>query len=489
LLRFHPLLARLLGGVACGCILSSLTVAHAAAGAPPLLGICSESDRFGVAVAGWIGGYDVAQLHTGWYHNFALSGSPLHPDGMRYVQTIRVSDDGPFVDRACSTCPPWQTLAGIIQANPSSLWLVGNEPDRQDYVYSDHYAQLYHDFYSFLKAEDPTCQVGVGGVVQTTPLRLQYLDLILAAYQTQYGQAMPVDVWNVHHYLLREATDWGGGVPPGTDTTAAILYGIQEHDQLEPNPEDPAKVGWKMHLVQMRQWMRDRGYRDRPLIITEYGILMPEIYGFDYERVKAFMLNTFAWMLAATDPDIGYPADGNRLIQAWAWYSLNDPAFEGFTSWNHLFYPDSKAITALGLDFATYTAPLTDPFPGTIDLRPAALWHTDPQPGGSSPVAMTVLARIANDGAETAHDVQVHFERDGLAAGDVTLASIEAGKSKVATITWQNLVRGSQHQVTVTASAAEQAQECDPYNNRLAAPLLVTDIGHYLSIVLRDLKP
>lgn len=453
---------------------------------PPLPGICSESDRFGVAVAGWIGDYDVGQLHAGWYHNFAISAIPPRPAQMWYAQTIRISDEGPYADKACSTCPEWNTLKLVVQANPGSLWLIGNEPDRQDLVYASRYAELYHDFYAFLKAEDPTCLVGIGGVVQATPIRLQYLDQVLEAYQARYGQAMPVDVWNVHHYLLREADDWGGGIPPGTDTGLAIKYKIEEHDMLEPHLTDPEKVGWKGHLVEMRRWMQSRGYQDRPLVITEYGILMPELYGYDYTRVRNFMLATFDWMRTATDPEIGYPADGNRLLQAWAWYSLNDPSFEGFDSWSHLFDPDSQSIMQLGQEYAAYTAALTDPYPGVVDLQPVAVWHTEPESQEDGSVAMTVMAQIHNAGGATAHNVLVRFERDDSPAGEVTLGNIDAGHSKQTSITWQDLKRGELHEVTVEAQPDGQDVECDPYNNRLSVQMLVTDIQYYLPTVVKN---
>ncbi len=463
---------------------SSLAFDPEAGQPPPLPGICSESDRFGVAVAGWIGGYDVAQLHAGWYHNFATSLSPPHPAGMKYIQTIRLSDDGPFADKACSACPTWVTLEALIQANPSSLWIIGNEQDRQDYVGAARYAELYHEFYAFLKAEDPTSQVGIGGVVQTTPVRLQYLDLVLDAYQDQYGKKMPVDVWNVHNYVLREKRwypgcpdCWGCSIPPDIPSDTGRLYKLEEHDDMG---------WWTDHLVQMRKWMSDRGYRNRPLIITEFGILMPEIYGYDYARVQSFMLQTFDWMLTATDPDTGYPADGNRLVQAWAWYSLNDPAFEGYTSWNHLFNPSTMSITALGRQFAAYTAPLTDPFPGSIDLRPTSIWHTPPQPPGGDPVTMRVKAEIHNDGSITADNVVVRFERDGVPAGETTIASIPAGKSRVASVVWSDVPRGQLYQVTVIVDPDAQFVECDPFNNRLSVPMLVTDLSVHLPVIQKS---
>lgn len=458
--------------------LSSLAYDTSTGTPPPLPRICSESDRFGVAVAGSIQGYDVGLLHAGWYHNFTVNLFPPRPAGMDYVQTIRLSDDGPFADRACSACPTWQVLDTVAQANPGSVWIIGNEQDRQDYVKAARYVELYHEFYNFLKAHDPAGLVGIGGVVQSTPIRLQYLDMILEAYEKKYKTKMPVDVWNVHDYVLREGIDgWGCGIPPETDPSLAEAYGINDHDNLEY---------WTGHLIELRKWMRDRGYQDRPLIVTEFGILMPELYGYDYTRVRDFMLATFDWMMTATDPSTGYPADGNRLVQAWAWYSLNDPAFEGYTSWNHLFNPDTFNITRLGQQYAAYTAPLTDPFPGSIDLEPVAIWHAEPQPPEGNPVSMTVMAEIQNNGGTTANNVVVRFERDGVHAGDVILPSIAPGESQIASIVWTNLGRGDLYEVTVIADPNDQFTECDPFNNTLSIPMLVTDIRTYLPLVAAD---
>jgi hypothetical protein len=482
LLRKKPWITstvRLLGALVCCLALSRLTVSNAFADTRPWPRTCPASDRFGVAVVGWIGDYDVTQLDAGWYHSFTILGDPPHPSGMGYVQTIRISDDGPFSDRACSTCPPWTTLEGVARTNPGSLWIVGNEPDRQDYVYAERYAQLYHDLYGFLKAVDPSSQVGVGGVVQTTPIRLQYLDMVLDSYRARYGRAMPVDVWNVHHYLLREANDWGGGIPPGTDTSLALKYEIQEHDMLERSPTDPEKLGWKQHLVEMRQWMRDRGYRDRPLIITEYGILMPELYEYDYLRVKSFMLATFDWMMTATDPEIGYPADENRLVQAWAWYSLNDPAFENWTSWNHLFDPDTRAITALGQDFASYVEPFTSP---AIELEPTFVRLSYPEPGQDNLTAVTLLVDVYNGGAETAKDVIVRVEREGLPPEEATIPSLAAGETRTVSIDWPYLSVGQSYQVTVTVDPDDAIAECVPSNNSRTVDLLVADHWIYLPL-------
>lgn len=443
----------------------------------PLPGICSESDRFGVSTGSLvIDVYDVKQLRAGWYHSFQPLEFPQRPAGLVYAQVVRLSQDGPFEDAACTACPTWEDVSDIARLNPGSLWLIGNEPDRQDYVDATRYAELYGEFYAFLKAEDPTCQVGIGGVVQPTPIRLQYLDKILLAYESQNGgESMPVDVWNIHNYVLREGvTGWGCGVPLGTDPSLAVEYRVEDHDSI---------AYWTAHVNSMRDWMADRGYRDRPLIISEFGILMPEMYNFGYTRVRDFMLTTFDWMMTATDPETGYPSDGNRLVQAWAWYSLNDPAFEGWTSWNHLFDPATTAITALGLDFSAYTAPLTSPLPGTIDLQPVSIRHTRPVPEGGSLVTMTISVDVYNGGAAEATDVLVRFERDGAQAGEATIPSILPGTEGTASALLPGLTPGQIHQVTATVEADVQTVECDPYNNALTDFLLVPTNWVYLPMV------
>jgi hypothetical protein len=100
--------------------------------------------------------------------------------------------------------------------------------------------------------------------------------------------------------------------------------------------------------------MDQKGEQDKPLIISEYSVLYGDDYGFDYPRVRDYLYATFDYMTTATDPSLGYPADCNRLVQRWAWYSLNDDGFEGYPSQHHLFDPDTRQITQLGIDYGAY---------------------------------------------------------------------------------------------------------------------------------------
>jgi hypothetical protein len=300
----------------------------------------TDRERFGVGVSGnlsaAIGEFDLGRLSMGWYLDWRVQVRPLRPYGLAYWQMVRVSGQGYAPDAA--------TIRAAAAANPGSTWLIGNEPDVrwQDGVTPERYAQVYGELYRLLKEVDPTCRVAIGGVSQPTPLRLAYLDRVLEAYRARYEGSMPVDVWNVHGFLLREERDsWGVDIPPGFGERTGVLYEIEEHDDLE---------AFRAQILAFRRWMAARGQRDRPLVVSEYGILMPSDYGFDEERVRAFMVGTFDYFLTARDEKVGYPGDGNRLVQWWAWYSLADTVFPA----SNLFEPATRAISPLGLAFARY---------------------------------------------------------------------------------------------------------------------------------------
>jgi hypothetical protein len=307
--------------------------------ATPLPSLLPTGKRFGFGVAiSTVERYEVDQLHAGWYLGWSADPEPACPDGMEYAQMVRV--------RGGSAFPHDEDLKKIARMNPGSLWLVGNEPDVlwQDGITPLEYAGVYHHVYTLLKDADPTCQVAIGGVSQPTPLRLQYLDLILEAYRDIYGGMMPVDVWNVHAFILREKRgSWGVDIPPGIAVDEGRLYEIEDHDSLQI---------FRQQIVDFRRWMEERGEGDKPLLVSEYGIVMPSEYGFSQQRVRDFMYATFDFFMTATDPKLGYPPDGDRLVQRWLWYSLSDTVYPT----GNLFDPTTGQITALGLAYGSYVA-------------------------------------------------------------------------------------------------------------------------------------
>jgi hypothetical protein len=123
----------------------------------------------------------------------------------------------------------------------------------------------------------------------------------------------------VHGYALREEhTSWGVEIPPGFQRDHGMLWEIEDHGRIDL---------FKQLMIDFRRWMAQNGYRDVPLALTEFGILMPADYGYPAETVVKYMNDSFAWLQNARDPDVGLPSDGNLLVQRWAWFSLADPTY------------------------------------------------------------------------------------------------------------------------------------------------------------------
>jgi hypothetical protein len=277
------------------------------------------------------------QLGLGWYLDWGADPNGYISADVEYMPMIRL--------KGGAAQPNGQELLAVVDALSGALWLIGNEPDVkwQDNVAPDAYAELYHDLYNLIKGRDPTSQVAMGGVSQPTPLRLRYLDRVLGAYEDRYGEAMPVDVWNVHNFILHEERgSWGVDIPPGMSENTGTPRDITDHDDLRI---------FEQQIVGFRRWLKERGQQDKPLIVTEYGVLMPADYGFPPERVESFMLGSFEYMRTAADPTLGYPADGYRLVQRWCWFSLADERYPT----GNLADRGSGRLTSLGKAFRGFT--------------------------------------------------------------------------------------------------------------------------------------
>jgi hypothetical protein len=153
---------------------------------------------------------------------------------------------------------------------------------------------------------------------------------VLDAYKARYGVNMPVDVFNLHVYGFGRSIDFDYIFVP-TITT-------------------------------YRQVMANKGYRDKPLIITELGVLEGVyVSSIPISYTTSFMVQAFDWLRTARSETTGMPSDENRLVQRWAWFA--------FTSWHvtdpqkwvktALFNYDTKQITAVGAQYRDYLAALT----------------------------------------------------------------------------------------------------------------------------------
>jgi hypothetical protein len=298
-----------------------------------------------VVTSGALSSYPLERLPFGWYADYAVREAPARPGGVEYMQTILVRPE--------KYPPDWDLLRRAAEANPGAIWKVGNEPEciYQGMRTPEAYADIYHEVHTFLKGVDPTARVAIGSIVQPTPLRLEWLDRTRAAYRARYGETMPVDVWNIHNLVLQEhAEDYGCGIPVGIAASEGRLYPWWDSANADL---------FVQHIWDFRRWMAEHGERDKPLIISEMGVLYPSSW-FDSlteapsgeQRITDFMEGTFTFMQDAADPDLGYPADGNRLVQGWLWFSLDHRAWdeapgEGFNG--NLCDRDTRSLTPFGV--------------------------------------------------------------------------------------------------------------------------------------------
>ena len=456
-----------------------------------------------------ISDYDVARLGGGWYLDYGTQVDPVRPNGMDYAQMIRASDPPPTADQLDTR------VGAVIDANPGALWILGNEPDRQgqqDSIPATEYVIFYHDVYEYIKNRDPGSQIAIAGVIQPTPLRLLYLSTVLSEYERLYGEEMPIDVWTTHAFILREQRpppadedqnvdgNWGAGIPTGLTGFDELgkLYDVDDHSDLTIFTEQ---------LVAMRQWMADNGQRDKELLVTEYGILFPDTFaGFFPDQARQFMLDTFDYMLDATDAETGYPADGNRLVQRFSWFSLNSPGFyhpqnTGNFFDHSLFDNETFEIEPMGLAFEEYVAAHTITFTDTVDLV-----IEDVQFSPSvviSPTAdtvITVTVQLKNEGNVDAQNVALRlwdgtpYENPDVLAISNTIASVSGSCDGVTTVSfqWQPGTEGTAllpvskiYNLTVDVQADNLGLESNQENNQLSRllPFGKSIIGLYLPLI------
>jgi hypothetical protein len=376
----------------------------------------------------------LSSLNAGWYLDWTATPAPSRPGGVSFAQLVNLREDG-------TSALSGAALATAVRANPGALWLIGNEPDSplQNNVTPDQYAQAYHELYRAIKAGDPTALVSAGGIVQPTPLRMRYLDRILEAYTTRYGTPMPVDVWNTHIYILREEKDsWGAYYPPGISDAEGKalgrLYEVEDHIDIAVFQE---------MVDRFRQWMAERGYQDCPLIITEFGVILPwDYFVEDPEdravadaKVLAFMDASIDYLLNRKDPTIGCPYDDDRLVQRWAWFALTG----SWSGW--LCEQDTGEVSVYGRRYAELAASQ----PKTVNLLPVDVWaEAGSGHGAHVGVPTRLQAKITNNGeVPTTVPVAVRFyegdpSKGGVQIGDTQyITALDGGAAlAIASVAW-----------------------------------------------------
>lgn len=355
------------------------------AGAPALAdGTYTRQERFGIgfvanvpegdhSVSQSLDQYEIEPLHVGWYSDWHYRATPVveSADGVRleYAQLIMVKN----------WPPNWGAIQNAVQHNIGALWMIGNEPEcpNQGNLSPEVYADRYKEAYETIKGWDPTARIAIGGIVEPTPLRFYWLEQMLTYYEQEYGEEMPVDVWNIHVHILPEGSYDQGSGTYNTEAGAGVPVGIGFDYQTGqprlpreyPYTECASAATFKQMVEDFRQWMYDQGEGDKELIISEMGVLEPSIYivegGSEAEReergdqaIEEYMVEVFDWLLTTTDAEVGCPTDENRLVQRWLWFSLNGSFWDQYTNprgFNSSLYDyQTKDPTRFGRRFIAY---------------------------------------------------------------------------------------------------------------------------------------
>lgn len=418
----------------------------------------------------------VSDIGAGWYLNFVASPPPPTAEpanGAEFVPMIHVrqqkKSDGTYLPSYDISPPLNATFAKSLRDNPGKKYIVGNETDRigQGETYPEVYASAYHEIYNFIKSNDSTAQVATTGLVQFTPNRQQYLDKVWNSYIQQFGTYMPVDIWTMHIYVLPELM--ADGVTPngianialGTDKSLgkreaggnsslcsnSDVYCFAEHDDLKIFGE---------HVVAMRQWMKNHGQQNKPLLLTEFSILYPyEIDGatcylqdengncFTPDRVTNFMNAAFGYLNGKKDPAIGYPLDGNRLIQQWMWFSVY--ATNAGSSSN-LAESNLATLTKMGQNFKNYVAGQSLYQNLLVDEVADVTVATNGAPAVTANISVT----FRNNGSEAINTpFTVSFYKNANLTGEIGSVTIDptvygcASHAYTATVAWPGLTKGT----------------------------------------------
>jgi hypothetical protein len=207
------------------------------------------------------------QLGSVWYYIYSFEG-PVYSGHHRVLMAL------PHYDEA--------RLAAAMRQNPGAWWLVGNEPNDpyQDNLSPEAYAAFYHRFERLARRVDPTARLMPAGIANAD---WQWAEAFRAAYRRAYGRHPRVDAWNVHNYIL------------------------------EPDLDQLDQDAFRARLIAFREWMARAGEGHKPLVLSEFGVLMGlERHDTRYappEAISAYIHETVAW-LYATD-----------YVQAWAWFA------------------------------------------------------------------------------------------------------------------------------------------------------------------------
>lgn len=433
------------------------------------------SCRSGVSSLSTIEDQWLDYFEAGWMLNFTTSPastSNLNALNTTFTPLVRIKqsrdNNGNYLN-SYYTIPSLSVVRQVAQDYPGRLWFLGNEPDRvlvQDDIYPAMYARGFHDVAVAIKQEDPTALIAIAGLIQPTAGRLQYLDIVWDTYVSLYHEPMPVDVWNMHGYILAEVANDGSVGPArvalGTDPNLAVkgsdLTPTSCNLQSNPNlhtdniycyAEHDSQPILRQHIINMRRWMKEHGQQNKPLVINEYGSLFTF---WDYDdpinptqcflqdengkcftepRVSNYMTASANLFETFTDTALGYPDDGYRMVQQWLWFTMfTDSTGESSNllvdNYTNFAVGNTAALTQVGQTFRA----LIDNEDLFVNLKPVRVPSLAAY-RESGVVTVNLTASMLNTGnLDQKTPVNISFYADS------NLTQL------IGTVSWDTLIRG-----------------------------------------------
>jgi len=483
------------------------------------------SCRFGAVALGSSQGTKLPELGAGWYLSFGSSPYSTVPSDIEFVPMIRlkqVKDGDIYLDDY--TVNPTLTDVGLgakIDAHQGATWIVGNEPDRgptsgssgQDDMMPDMYARAYHDVYEFIKDRDPSAKVATAGLVEITPGRIQYLDMVSDAYYDAYNMEIPADVWTMHLYAMPEIRQDGSigdlaAVAVGTNPALGMkesggnaslcgnvnndVYCFADHDNVD---------FFERQIRDIRTWMKAHGHQRKPLLITEYSIL----YGYKWDdgscfqdefgqcfapsRVGEYLENTFDLVNGVDemiDTNIGYPQDENRLVQQLMWFSINTtlpgngsnlystPALTETTTVGSAFQAETEKRTPIPNLLAWSAANVSEFIIAPATTATATL-SVDIYNNGDTGVTIPITATFYTDEAmNDIIDSALVPNLNGCARGSVSVS-----------VEWSGLPPGV-HQYWVKVDSNNSIVESSENDNEISGLVIIDPDQIFLPSIMRQ---
>ena len=189
----------------------------------------------------------------------------------------------------------------------------------------------------------------------------------------------------------------------------------------------------------------------------------------------------------ANDPAIGYPRDNNRLVQQWAWFSVEYPGSGSSSDLTTATGEGSYTITSPGVRYQTWAGQVST----QSNLYPVWVSAQGDQPGDlASPVTMTLKAEVGNNGNATLDGtVTVTFYSDAALTnpiGSTTVSAVPgcARQGRIAEVQWANVSAGV-HKYWVKVDSSNAVAEVSENDNVMQGMFIASGLRTFLPLAMR----